>query len=60
MIFEAYGLIDGLRGFAYRTQLSGSVSGICALAILTVVAFTVGIHIVKVSRADLADDLRDE
>ena len=49
-----------LRGFAYRTQLSGWVFGLCALAIMTVVALTVGIHIVKVSRADVADDLRDE
>lgn len=49
-----------LEEFAYRIDLSGWLFGLSATGILLIVAATVGIHIVKVSFANISKDLRDE
>jgi len=49
-----------LDGFAYRIDLNGWLFAMSAIGILAIVAGTVGIHIVRVSRANISNDLRDE
>ena len=49
-----------LNEFAYRIDLNGWLFAMSAIGILAIVAGTVGIHIVRVSRANISNDLRDE
>lgn len=49
-----------LQSFAYRISLTGWLFGLSAIGILLAVATTVGIHIIRVSRANISDDLRNE
>lgn len=49
-----------LDGFAYRIDLNGWLFGMSAIGIHAIVAGAVGVHIVRVSRANISNDLRDE
>lgn len=51
---------EWLQGFAYRISLTGWLFVSAALGVLAVAALTVGIHTIKATRANIADNLRDE
>lgn len=51
---------EWLQGFAYRIPLSSWLFVSAALGVLAVAALTVGIHTFKATRANIAENLRDE
>ncbi len=51
---------EWLQHFAYRISLDGWMFAAAALGVLLVAALTVGIHTFKATRANVAENLRDE
>lgn len=51
---------EWLQNFAYRIPLNGWLFAMAACSVLVIATFTIGINIIKVSRANIAENLRDE